>query len=569
MRRIPTSLFRYARRGIPSPSPRSFVTSAQRLQANHSDAPEILVTTSKFTQADRTENVPSLEIPIAQSTEELQSYLEPSAAETREEQRAYFPHRKTMRKSPAPILKTIGEADMTVSKIHRKLTIEGPDTDPISFSYLYLRDLCKCPRCVDPHSKQRSFRTSDINKLIEPSHIRWDGEYLEITWDDSIPDHVSRWHYSYLQNHPINTHDAYTRGNEPMTWTAKRMQEVQHWISYEDYINNNEQFTIAMRNLQRTGLIFVKDIPDSREMVEKIANRLGPLRNTFYGMTWDVRTVPQAKNVAYTNQFLGFHMDLMYMNEPPGYQLLHCIENSCDGGESLFADAFWAAGQMRDHFPKQFHLLTKLQLAYEYVHEDQIYYNRRPVFELDPRTHQLNYVNYSPPFQSSLTSQSKTLVHQDDPDAMRALLNPRIIGPKTFSSIKTALTHFTRFLERPSNHFQLKLNPGECAIFNNRRIVHARRQFDTTSGSRWLAGAYVDTDAVNSRFHVCNKNLPEVWNKTNPYKRVNPFAGGIGGENSVTEAIQGAYAMQDDMAREERRFRHVKREISAEEEQME
>lgn len=279
------------------------------------------------------------------------------------------------------------------------------------------------------------------------------------------------------------------------------MNKMQHWVSYEDYMNDDVMFTAAMRNLSRLGLIFVKDVPKSREMVEKIATRMGPLRNTFYGSTWDVKSVPEAKNVAYTNQFLGFHMDLMYMNEPPGYQLLHCIENSCDGGESLFADTFRAAHLLKLLWPEEWEALTKRHMGYEYVHEDSIYYNSRPVFELDRGGPALRYVNYSPPFQSALPLSLKG----EKGAARRALF-------------QRALRRFAWSLQRQKSVFQLKLNPGECVIFANRRVVHARNQFNTMSGSRWLAGAYVDEDAVLSRFAVSRKKDPITWEASDPRK---------------------------------------------------
>ncbi|KAJ5091116.1 hypothetical protein NUU61_005986 [Penicillium alfredii] len=383
------------------------------------------------------------------------------------------------------------------------MTLSSETTGRRSFPYHYLRDLCRCPKCVDPHSKQRSFRTSDIPKDIAPRHVKWDGERLEVQWSQDIPEypdsHTSSWDYQYLKRPFINTHAIKTKSTYPLRWGSVWMQRRQHWISYQDYMENDVKFAAAMRNLSRMGLIFVKNIPESREMVEKLATRMGPLRNSFYGPTWDVRTVPEAKNVAYTNQFLGFHMDLMYMNEPPGYQLLHCLENSCEGGESLFADAFRAADIMSYEHPRDFQTLTRHQLGYEYIHDDQIYYNHWPVFDYDRKINSMRRVNYSPPFQSPLPPYSN--------------------GEHThsgFVALKRALTNFTRLLESDLSVFELKLNPGECAIFANRRVVHARRQFNMTGGSRWLAGAYVDEDALLSRFAVCQKKHPITWRAADP-----------------------------------------------------
>ncbi|KAJ5117991.1 hypothetical protein N7448_004364 [Penicillium atrosanguineum] len=386
-----------------------------------------------------------------------------------------------------------------------ELTLARDKERPLRLPYYYLRDLCKCPQCVDPHSKQRSFRTHDIHPTIHPRRVKWDGNQLEIQWNKDIlgygPEHTSRWPYHYLRNPINNTHDTTHPHTRPFRWNAATMEKYQHWISFDDYMHSETKFTFAMQNLARLGLVFVKDIPSSREMVEKVATRMGPLRNSFYGSTWDVRTVPQAKNVAYTNQHLGFHMDLLYMNEPPGYQLLHCLENSCEGGESLFADTFNIADRMKRTRPTDYWELTRRHVGYEYVHEDSIYHNTWPVFELDPQSKELRNVNYSPPFQSAIpTWKGET--------GKQTRMN--------YDKFWKAMYHFTKDMESKDSVFQLKLNPGECVIFANRRVVHARNKFNTTNGSRWLAGAYVDQDAVLSRFAVTRKNNLESWVKSDP-----------------------------------------------------
>jgi hypothetical protein len=76
--------------------------------------------------------------------------------------------------------------------------------------------------------------------------------------------------------------------------------------------------------------------------------------------------------------------------------------------------------------------------------------------------------------------------------------------------------NFAYDLESKDSVFQLKLNPGECVIFANRRVVHARNKFNTTNGSRWLAGAYVDQDAVLSRFAVAKRNDLKSWIASDP-----------------------------------------------------
>ncbi|KAL5338903.1 hypothetical protein BJX70DRAFT_388321 [Aspergillus crustosus] len=437
--------------------------------------------------------------------------------------RASFLWRRNYSTPPEKSVNTTSEQAAPASPTPETTTFEdkgierGPDSIKITnskgytleWTHLRLRDSCACPLCVDKHSKQRNFRMSDIPLDIKLKTIKVEGKNLIVTWENDIPgfspSHFSRFGLAYLQTPVRNSHQATTGRKRPrLLWGKEVMNTVKHWISYEDYMHNDTRFTQAMRNLASAGMIFVKDIPDSREMVEKVATRMGPLRNTFYGPTWDVRQVPKAKNVAYTSQFLGFHMDLMYMNEPPGYQLLHCLRNSCDGGESLFADTFKIAHEMLHKYPEYFLSLTQTHLNYGYSHKENNYANTWPVFEVgfaSSRGSPLSHVNYSPPFQAPL-------------------INPGGLNTKTRKqnvelSMK-ALKHFADSLECEENIFELKLKPGECVIFENRRIAHARRQFNTTSGERWLAGAYVDEDAVLSRFRVLTKAYRKEWSLSGP-----------------------------------------------------
>ncbi|KAL5048378.1 hypothetical protein BDW71DRAFT_196047 [Aspergillus fruticulosus] len=371
----------------------------------------------------------------------------------------------------------------------QKLVLKLPSKD-LPISYIQLRDSCKCPLCVDVHSKQRNYRLSDIPPHIKAKSLEWEKDALKVTWDDDIPgfgsSHASRYTLQQLEfPHPYPVTSATGVQRKRIPWNKNRMTKLQHWISYHDYMHNDEKFTSAMRSLATMGLIFLKDIPDSREMVEKIATRIGPLRNTFYGPTWDVRKVPEAKNVAYTSQYLGFHMDLMYMKDPPAFQLLHCLRNSCDGGESLFADTFSVAKYLYRNRPDIFKVLTQTRLRYEYRHKDQNYSNTWPVFEKDPndKGRLPARVAYSPPFQAPILDNSNA--------------DTKYIT-KLQSELR-ALKYFARSLEKEENMFELKLQPGECVLFENRRIVHARRQFNTA------------TDVVASRFRVLQESHQDAW----------------------------------------------------------
>jgi gamma-butyrobetaine dioxygenase len=370
--------------------------------------------------------------------------------------------------------------------------------DPrVKWHPVYLRDMCACPRCKDPSSTQKTFQTSDIPHNIQASLVEFEGDdSVKITWENDIPGfgpdpHVSTFSKDFFYTHLTQRSLADARFEPPeyRAWSKRRINRELQSLNFDDYMKDDEVLYSALMFLNMHGILLLKGVPESETAVEDITSRMGTLRDTFYGRTWDVKSVPEAKNVAYTNQFLGLHMDLLYMANPPGFQLLHCLKNTCKGGSSLFSDAFHAAHQLS---PIHFQRLIATKIGYQYKNAGEHYYHEHPVIEaqnyrsLRWNRPILKQVNYSPPFQADHLT---TAAFQTHP------------LPQLLKSLK----QFALRVEDPENQYEYKMQEGECVIFNNRRVLHGRREFDAAEGERWLKGAYVDTDVFLSRFRVLNE----------------------------------------------------------------
>ena len=380
-----------------------------------------------------------------------------------------------------------------------------------------LRDACQCPKCVDPSTKQREFRSSDIPEDIGVRGIEAQRKGLVIRWKNDVEgfglDHTSTFTKNDLVRLNGRVVYRWNRGGPVrIDWNKEVFERNQAWITYDDYMNDPEKFKWFMRSLRRYGLVFIKEIPEEVESVARIARQMGPIRNSFYGETWDVRSVPDAKNVAYTNKYLGFHMDLMYMADPPAYQLLHCLRNSLPGGESLFSDTFRAVNALMRNEPELYNILCRFPVRFGYHNNGQHYEYIRPVIERpfpNKRPSLFNYVNYSPPFQLPMRG---------------AYTMGQKTREETVKLWTRAMKAFAREMEDPHNMFELKLQEGECVIFANRRVVHARRGFDMSGVSigpdgkakadRWLRGAYVDEDALLSQFDRLRLENYAAWDAT-------------------------------------------------------
>ncbi|KAI6910944.1 Clavaminate synthase-like protein [Hortaea werneckii] len=414
------------------------------------------------------------------------------------------------------------------------------DGDAHEFSPLLLRDLCQCPRCVDQSTRQKLFSSTQIpygiSATVEPGTNR---EVVRLKWTGDIPnfpeDHVTELSVHALRN-LVNVACPTSNPELPskVLWDDVSFREDVRDLDYKAYMSDDSVLHQALQYLHTHGLVFLTNVPEQESSVATIAERIGPVKNTFYGYTWDVRSVPQAKNVAYTSQDLGFHMDLLYMEQPPHLQLLHCIRASSAGGASTFTDSHAAAQDLFQQDPGAFETLEKLPVNFHYDHlESHYYHHARPVFELAlkplylggkkcrnvrelfeawqraglatselPITEWLADVSWSPPFQAPFTPLSAHTEPRGFPQLVRrgplAYLNEQI------TRWLPAARKFDELIHRPEGVYERMMKPGECVLFDNRRVLHARKAFEVgdIGKERWLRGAYLDRDPFESRLRV-------------------------------------------------------------------
>lgn len=185
-----------------------------------------------------------------------------------------------------------------------------------SYSYLWLRDNCQCPQCLHPSSRQKLHSSADVPLDIKPSSVRVVDNEAEIVWDKPLrhgkdQGHVSRFSLDFLKTYESRESAEKFRFNDikPQTWSADEYKL--DWVSYDDYMNTDKGLHTVVQRLYNRGLVFLKGVPTTDEACTQVAERIGPIQETFYGRDFDVKNVAKAINVAYTSIYLGFHMDLM------------------------------------------------------------------------------------------------------------------------------------------------------------------------------------------------------------------------------------------------------------------
>lgn len=401
--------------------------------------------------------------------------------------------------------------DMVHVLVQTPHSVDSEQEDRWSLPHLWLRDMCPCSLCQSPSSGQKTFATCDLDAEINPSHVQMEEDgSLHVTWSDG---HASVYPFDYYASrYSLSLRIPRQSIPDRILWDSKTFQQglESRNVAYSDWMEGGPAFSQAFQNLLSYGLIVVKNVPASDASVQNVGERIGPIMDTFYGLTWDVVSKPDAENVAYTSEFLPLHQDLMYHQPIPKIQLLHCLKNECAGGESLFSDgvlACWAM-HLSELDPPSFDVLATERIPYWYTKNGNDRYRAHPVVQMTRKPHAIpRSIHWSPPFQAPLSLEPTSSVLGGGPLQSKARLRDK----PTVSVWMQAVRTFRDWIEKSSNMWQYKMEPGDCVIFDNQRVLHGRTQFEASKeggGQRHLRGAYLDESAyemARSRYDVSSK----------------------------------------------------------------
>ncbi|MDH3658933.1 MAG: TauD/TfdA family dioxygenase [Alphaproteobacteria bacterium] len=233
-------------------------------------------------------------------------------------------------------------------------------------------------------------------------------------------------------------------------------------------------------HIRRYGFAKLTSGPLKSGALLEVVASFGYVRETNYGKWFEVRTEVNPTNLAFTGLGLQAHTDNPYRDPLPTLQVLYCLENSAEGGDSQVVDGFRAAERLLADDPAGFDLLAKYAARFEYRHADHVHLHaKRPMIERDA---------------------DKRLA------AIR--FNNRSTAPITdvpydhMSGYYTAYRRLGAIIDDPAMAVSFKLMPGECFMVDNTRVLHGRAGYAATGGSRWLQGCYADADGLRSTLAV-------------------------------------------------------------------
>ena len=308
-----------------------------------------------------------------------------------------------------------------------------------------------------------------------------DAGELRVEWQPE--GHVSDYDSDWLRGHRGGGHGRSHWGPAPTTWGAE-LSKAMPGADYDAVTGGDRALLHWLRLLRDFGIAVLRDTPRAPLSVLALAGLIGPVRATNFGEHFDVVSKPEPNSNAYTALRLLCHTDLPNWERPPDYQLLHCLENDAEGGDSILVDGFRAAEELRRRVPAAFRLLSRAPIDFHFQDRESDIRFRAPTIALD-ETGAITEVRFNLAVMG----------------AIRAPAN-------RMGTLCHALRAFAAILRDPALECRYRLCPGELLVFDNRRVLHGRAAFDLSTGRRHLQGCYVDRDQLLSRIRVLERSAP-------------------------------------------------------------
>jgi gamma-butyrobetaine hydroxylase len=377
--------------------------------------------------------------------------------------------------------------DVVVEDFGRTVRLAWSDGTAARFHAAWLRDNALDDRTRSPGNRQRLITVLDIPAETRIGEASLAGGDLSLSF---LPEEKTvRFPAGWLAEHVYDRDHERPAGWTDDTihrWTRATMQDVPR-ASLGAAAAHPSILRDWLASVHSYGFAVMDGLPAESGALLKVVDLFGYVRETNYGRWFEVRAEVNPNNLAYTNLGLQAHTDNPYRDPVPTLQILACIENTVEGGESSVVDGFSIAAALQEEDPDGFRLLSSRPARFEYAGSTGVRLrSKRPMIELGP-----------------------------DGELLAVRFNNRSLAPVVdvpFDEMEAyyrAYRRFAELIEDPSFEVSFKLEQGQAFIVDNTRVMHARRAF-SGSGKRWLQGCYADKDGLLSTLAALQENVKEA-----------------------------------------------------------
>jgi gamma-butyrobetaine dioxygenase len=368
-----------------------------------------------------------------------------------------------------------------ISAAPEALTIEWAEGGVSEFASLWLLDNRREAR--DAHSGQRLV---DITDLPENPRIRSavaSDDAVRIEWEGESP--AASFDIAWLAAH-AHGRSGRTPEQQRRLWLEGALLDARRdfaRLSLAQLRASPQARLDWLTRLLQEGLAFLEEVPPAESTLLEVTPLIGRILETNYGYTFDVRSVVQPENLAYSDLGLGLHTDNPYREPVPGFQALHALIASSEGGDSLFADGFAIAEHLRASAPETFTQLTATAVPFHYRSGNAELRAERPLIQL-------------------AVNGEVTGVHYNNRS-----IAPLSLSARDAARFYGAYRRLAALLRDARFQLRTRLDAGTLVVFDNQRILHGRTAFSAARHLRHLRGCYLARDSVYSETALLRRKL--------------------------------------------------------------
>lgn len=365
-----------------------------------------------------------------------------------------------------------------VAMSERSLTVDWMDGHHSRFHYVWLRDNCECPECGHGWGK-KFVKVVDIPNDIRPTNAKLTDEgQILVQWRDG---HVSTFATVWLRDHCYSTKERERRRHKPILWDASLGDNLPI-VEYDALRSSDEGLLAVLEQARDYGFSVIRRMPNRTGEAERLGEMIGPLRENNYGRVFDVQAGVGPDIAATQTYEIEPHCDDAFRYNPPGLTIFHCIQSAPDkGGATWLTDGFSVAEAFRAEDPGAFDILTHVP-------------------QMRRRWHEGN---------ADLRSDSRVINVDFDGNVVGVRFVASTSAPLDlpFDLVEPYYAALRRFVELGLDErfrIELRLEPGDCVVFDNHRVTHGRSAF---SGPRHMQLVHLDREDFHSKLRILGQRL--------------------------------------------------------------
>lgn len=354
------------------------------------------------------------------------------------------------------------------------------------FHAVWLRHQCTCASCGTPMNAVRGIRLHHIPEDISIETLDASNTGIELIWagDGHHSEYQARW----LREHCYSATERASRKRRPTLWDHS-MEASPPVASLERAEADPANRLAVLEAIRDYGFCRIIDAPTDASQAHRLIEIVGPQRQTHYG-TYTLSKKTSVDNVGDITDALDPHIDETYRLSTIGITVFQVLRPSSNGGASTLVDGFEAVRRLREQWPEDFDLLTRVPITAHRVDEShnsggrtRWYMSRRPVIKVD-----------------------------SDGDVSGVRLNERQIAPLDIEAdlvepCYRALRRIFEILYDPDLRITFPLKAGEGLLFDNQRVLHGRTAFTPEEPARSVLTSSVDLEEFHSSLRLLQREL--------------------------------------------------------------